>query len=126
MSGLDCIFDTNALIYIMNGNPCMKPYLNKNVGVSVITEIELLSFPDIQKEEEQVIAKLLSNCTIFPIGISEKEKTIELRRKYRMKLPDALIAALAVVHGLPLVTADKGFQKVEELQISLLDPGEPK
>ena len=39
----------------------------------------------------------------------KKEKTIELRKKYKTKLPDAIVAASAIVKGLPLITADKGF-----------------
>ncbi len=122
MNGLEYIFDTNALIYIINGNPCMKPFLDKKAGISVITEIELLSFHGIKKEEEQIIRNLLENFTIYSISKEEKEKTIELRKKYSIKTPDAIIAALSVVHGIPLVTADKGFMKIAEAEVILIDP----
>ena len=36
MNGTDCIADTNALIYLLSGDPCMKPYLSKRIGLSVI------------------------------------------------------------------------------------------
>ena len=45
-----------------------------------------------------------------------------LRRIYKTKLPDAIIAATAMVHGLPLITADVGFKKIEGLRLELLIP----
>lgn len=51
MNGIDCIADTNALIYLLSGDPCMKPYLLKRIGLSVISEMELLSFPGITTSE---------------------------------------------------------------------------
>ena len=29
MNGIDFLADTNALIYLLAGNPCMKPYILK-------------------------------------------------------------------------------------------------
>ena len=48
-----------------------------------------------------------------------KEITIEIRRRYRLKVPDAIIAASAFYAKLPLLTADKGFQKLEEVDVVL-------
>ncbi len=40
MSGIDYLADTNALIYLLNGNPCMKPYLQEKLHYSLISEME--------------------------------------------------------------------------------------
>ncbi|WP_434981603.1 PIN domain-containing protein [Daejeonia sp. YH14] len=50
-----------------------------------------------------------------------KEQTIRLKRKYNIKLPDAIIASTSLVYGIPLVTADKGFSKIEELDLILIE-----
>ena len=42
----------------------------------------------------------------------ERALAIELRRSRRVKLPDALIAATALCHGLALLTMDVGLQSV--------------
>ena len=42
--------------------------------------------------------------------------TIDLRGKYNLKIPDAIIAASALYLNLPLISADKVFEKVSELQ----------
>ncbi|WP_374725219.1 PIN domain-containing protein [Flavobacterium arsenatis] len=46
---------------------------------------------------------------------------MELRRKYTIKLPDAIIASTSLVYEIPLVTADKGYSKIEELDLILIE-----
>ena len=41
MNGINFLADTNALIYLLNGNSCMNPYLQKTLAFSVISEMEL-------------------------------------------------------------------------------------
>ncbi|MDD2712735.1 MAG: PIN domain-containing protein [Simplicispira sp.] len=48
----------------------------------------------------------------MPIDLSVEDRAIALRRSRRVKLPDALIAATALVHGLQLLTLDAGLQSV--------------
>ncbi|WP_414601150.1 PIN domain-containing protein [Algoriphagus sp. NG3] len=50
-----------------------------------------------------------------------KEQTIQLKRKYSLKLPDAIIASTCIVLEIPLVTADRGFIKITELNLILLE-----
>lgn len=45
------------------------------------------------------------------------EKIIEIRQQYRLKLPDAAIAAMAIQNSASLVTADREFAKVTILNI---------
>ncbi|MDB9526539.1 PIN domain-containing protein [Oscillatoria sp. CS-180] len=45
------------------------------------------------------------------------EKIIEIRQKYRLKLPDAIIAATSIHNSAGLVTADKAFERVDLLTI---------
>ncbi len=122
MNGINFVADTNALIYLLNGNPCMTPYLDKSLVYSVISEMELLSYPGITESEENSIKSLLADCEEIALSTGIKEKTIELRKKYRTKLPDAIVAASAIVKGLPLITADKGFNQIEELNLELIVP----
>jgi predicted nucleic acid-binding protein len=47
--------------------------------------------------------------------------TIEVRKKYRIKLPDAIVAATALHHGFTLVTNDTAdFDRIKG--IKLLNP----
>ena len=122
MNGIDYVADTNALLYLLSGNECMRPHLDKRLAISIISEMELLSFTGITETEEANVRALLSECKNLPLTEGIKETAIRLRRKYNTKLPDAIIAATAVDNSCCLLTADKGFMKIEELQVELLNP----
>jgi predicted nucleic acid-binding protein len=44
-----------------------------------------------------------------------KERYVEIKKKYKLKLPDAIIAASAIAFDMPLITSDKQFKTVNEL-----------
>ena len=117
----DFIADTNFLIYVHEGNKIVEPFLEYNFGISFITEVELLGFKGITKTEEIKLKKLLIDCFLIEWNTTIKEQTIELRKKYTLKLPDAVIASSAIVYGIPLVTADMAFSKIEELDLVLIE-----
>lgn len=122
MNGIDFLADTNAVIYLLSGNNCMKPYLQKTLAVSVISFMELLSFPGITGDEEKMIRQFLSMRKIIQIDKDIMEKTIQLRREYKIKLPDAIIAATALILEIPLISADTGFCKIVNLQLEQIKP----
>lgn len=122
MNGIDFLADTNALIYLLNGDSCMFPYLQKNLAISIISTMELLSFSGMTETEGQSIRAFINDCKEIALSNEIKEKTIEIRKKYRTKLPDAIIAASAIVNNLPLITADKGFNQIEELNLQVIAP----
>lgn len=122
MNGIDFIADTNAIIYLLSGKPYMRPYSDARLGVSVITEMELLSFPRITPDELKNLRSLLSDCTVLSLDTAIKERAILVRRTYGTKLPDSIVAASALKSGIPLITADKGFCKIAELDLRLLEP----
>ena len=122
MNGTNFLADTNALIYLLNGNQCMSNYLQKNLYVSVISEMELLSYSGITLDEEMQIKSFLNDCNEVTLTKEIKDKTIEKRKKYKTKLPDAIIAASAIVKNIPLITADKGFCQISDLTLELIVP----
>lgn len=64
---------------------------------------------------------LLSRCIIIPMDNDIKNKAILIRRAYGTKLPDAIVAATSICNHLPLLTADKGFKRIEGLDLNLLE-----
>ena len=122
MNGIDFLADTNALIYLVNGNSCMLPYLEKNLALSIISTMELLSFSGITETEDQSIRSLINDCKEIILSNEIKEKAIEIRKKYKIKLPDAIVAASALVNNLPLITADKVFNQIRELDLQFIVP----
>ena len=55
MSGIDFIVaDTNILIYLQDGQPAIKPYLNSILYISSITEVEFLGTKDLSRTEIKI------------------------------------------------------------------------
>lgn len=42
------------------------------------------------------------------------EEAIRLRKTYRLKIPDAIVAATALTQQVPLLTADHDFERVKD------------
>jgi predicted nucleic acid-binding protein len=59
----------------------------------------------------------LIDCKVINIDNSIKNFYSSLRKKYNLKLADAIIAATSISLGIPLITADKQFQIVSELNL---------
>ena len=120
MNGNRFLLDTNIILYILSGDKIIANYLrNKILYTSIICEIELFSYKSISLNEEKEIQKFLSKFRIISIDQSVKELSIQLRKKYSLKIPDTIIAATSISLGIPLVTADKGFEQISELTIDL-------
>lgn len=113
------VLDTNAIIYLQRGT--VAEILPPGAyWISVITEIELLSFPGLSTEQKTWLLRLISDLEIADIDMKIKQCAIELRLAYRLKLPDALIAATALVHDALLLSNDTGFAKIASLRTRTL------
>ena len=121
MSGIDFLADTNFLIYLLEGRQEAEIFADFSFAISFITEIELLGRKDISKEEIAIIQDLLDNCLIIDLNPSIKAKAIQLKQVKKIKLPDSLVAATAQYFGLTLLTADKGFENISNLDVFLLE-----
>jgi predicted nucleic acid-binding protein len=116
MNGNKMVIDTNIALYLLDGDEILKEYLeDKAFYLSSITELELLSFKGITETEETAIEFFLEECSIVDMNRGIKDISIDLRRNYKLKLPDAIIAATAIFLGIPLISADGHFDKIEDL-----------
>ncbi len=118
MNGNKLFLDTNIILYLLNGDETVAELLNnKQLYISLITELELLAYKGINTEEETVITSFIKQCTVISINNTIKEKTIIIRKAYNTKLPDSIIIATALFLNLPLITSDIEFKKVKELTL---------
>jgi len=90
---------------------------DKNIYCSFITEIELKSSKKFNQKEADTMEEILSSIHILDINPEIKNHTVYLRKKYGLKLPDAIIAASSIFIDFPLITADKAFSKIKETDI---------
>ena len=120
MSGSNIFADSNILIYILNGEKNVEPYLESFFVVSYISEIELLGHKKLNIRIESELKNMFNSCFIVEMNSHIKQRTISLKRKYNIKTPDAIIAASAIEMSLPFLTADKDFKRIKELDLILL------
>ena len=106
------VLDTNAVIFLTTkGNMIhheLKDELNEaDLFVSVISEIELFAKKELPPDEEENLRALLSDrITVIDLTNDVKKETIALRRNNKLKLPDCIVAATAIVLNAVLLTAD--------------------
>ncbi|MCM0592053.1 MAG: type II toxin-antitoxin system VapC family toxin [Gloeotrichia echinulata IR180] len=118
------LYDTNIFIYYLADELKVSSFFAENfldlheVFVSPIVRIELLSFSGLSNEEEQAIEDLLSQFKLVPLLREIENLTIQLKQQYKIKLPDAIIAASALSQDASLVTRNVGdFQGIAGLKI---------
>ena len=122
MSGVSIVSDTNPLIYLLNGSEKAAEYLNnKQVWISVISELELFGKKGLTEAEKKEINSLIDNCFVAELNYSIKNITKELLQTDKIKLPDAIIAATALYLDLPLLTFDSNFSRFPNLKLFVLD-----
>lgn len=92
--------------------------LENSFNVSIVSKVELLSYNKLSGVEIERIREFLAEANVHFIDENTAEKTIEIRKKYGLKLPDAFIAATALVKNFALVTRnEKDFDKIENLEV---------
>jgi len=115
--------DTNAVIYYFEGQKQTTDLIdklrsnNENFVISTITELELFSLANLTEEDKIRINLWLNQIYILPVDSVVAHKAAEFRRDYRLKTPDAIIAATAMLNGGKLITRDIVFKRIKNLEI---------
>lgn len=113
------LLDTNIVIYLVNGILATE-LPEGQYCISIISEIELLSFSGLSVAEEQKIRALLGIVESVQVTNLVRDETIKIRRNSKLKLPDAIIAASALSENAILLTNDQAFSGIDKLTIKSL------
>jgi len=97
--------DTNAAIYFLAGR-LSEPLPAGEWLISVITELELRSYPFATRDDERRVAEFLSQIPAIDLTPEIKTLAVALRREKQLKLPDAIVAETAQATQAILVTND--------------------
>jgi len=103
------LIDTNIIIYYFNGitdDRDIVEILKNSFNISIITKIEFLSWKKLLEDEvlNKKAIDFISNANIYELNNTIANQAIYNRQKYKIKTPDAIIGATAIVYGFELVT----------------------
>lgn len=121
MSGTNIVFDTNTLINFFKGHPGLQQYTSSSVFLSIVTVLEFLSYPNITPADEALLSGFLKKVALIDLTMSNTslfEQVVTVRKTYKLKLPDAIIAATGLVNNATVVTNDTNFPKVVGLSVA--------
>jgi toxin FitB len=111
----DLLVDTDVCIDHLAG--ARRLPRSRRLAYSVITRAELLAGAN--EDDEPNVRRLLAGMDELPVDRRVAERAGLLRRQLpRLRMPDALIAATALVHSLTLHTKNaRDFKQVSALRL---------
>ena len=103
------LLDTNIIIYYFNGltdDQQVDELLVNSFNISIISKIEFLGWNGFLTDQllYQRAQSFITHAKVFNLDAQIANKTIELRQQYKIKTPDAIIAATALIHRLGVAT----------------------
>jgi predicted nucleic acid-binding protein len=124
--GSQYLLDSNVIIGYLRGKlpdsgmKALSAIVDQIPNISVISQIEILRFND-SPENEAILNNFVAKSVIHSLSPSVVLRTIALCKQSKIKLPDAIIAATALVEDLVLVTRNiDDFKNIAGLE--LLNP----
>jgi predicted nucleic acid-binding protein len=121
------LFDTNVIIDYLSGSmppqamAAMHQIVNGGFFISIITRIETLGFASGNADVDANTSAFVSLATVFELTPDIAQQAIDLKRVKKIKTPDGIIAATALIHNLPLLSRNtKDFNNITGLTV--IDP----
>ena len=116
MNGNGFLLDTNAIVQLLKGNAELAKVVSEAdfIATSVIAEMEFLSFSELSENDKMLFRAFKSRIEVYDVPSDDPELmqlVVDSRIKFSLKLPDAIIAGTAMLHGLTVLTADDHFKK---------------
>ena len=129
--GATYLIDTNIAIYLLDNT--LKPEDHPNLEVaasvpfnfSVITKIELLGWKTSATQERQ-LENFVNQSNVIDLNDAIVDTTIQIRREHKIQLPNAIIAATAIIYDWILLTRnEKDFERIRGIKLINPMPGTP-
>jgi predicted nucleic acid-binding protein len=112
------LLDSNVIIDTLNGRLNLLAFLDSfpdcEAYINPVVEIEVLARADMNEQEEAEIRLLLGSFKRAEIDRATCEEAIQIRRAKALRLPDALIAASAIILNATVLSNDphlRDFQR---------------
>lgn len=117
------LLDTNAVSdYFLGLLPpanikFLDSVVDKIPNISVITQIELLSWRS-DSDTEQKVRSFVRDCRVLEISPKVVANCVAIRKSRKIKTPDAIIAATALANNFTLITNNEAdFINIKGLKL---------
>ena len=122
MNGKSYFLDTNAAISLLKGAPFPYKLLEKanRIYLSVISYLEYMAYKNLSQADIDLFNQFISRIDVIPLDVKDQRlmnEIIKIRRTYKLKLPDCIIAASALANKATLITADKEMFVVKDVKM---------
>lgn len=116
------LLDTNGVVSLLAGNRELAGQLDgaEYVGISVVSYLEFLAFEGLSDGDRACFAGFCERVEIVPLAHQDQELidlALDLRRRHKLKLPDAIIGATAISRDALLITNDSHFADIKALAV---------
>lgn len=124
------IFDTDVLIWVQRANSNARQLINQtpNRFIAIVTYLELIQGAT-DKRHLNALSLFLQKTKFEVLPLTEEigQRALALlttfRLSHHMSSADALIAATAIEHGLPLCSGNaKHFRQIPQLNFQIFKP----
>ena len=112
------VIDYIAGLYSEKAVQWLNQLIDEEINVSVITKIEVLSFDPDKDDSYPILVDFFEASNLFELTDDIVNKSIQIRQKQKIKLPDAVIASTALVKKMILVSRNtKDFKNIFDLEV---------
>lgn len=123
--GINYLWDTNTAIYYLQqqfpqgAEKFMDDLLkDEQPVISAITEIELLYWKTATEKDLVVLHNFINDALVIELEQPIKLKTADIRKAHKIKLPDAIITATALVYDFTLLSRNTvDFSNINGIKI---------
>jgi predicted nucleic acid-binding protein len=117
--------DTNILIYYSAGDSKVIDFFETNKNsifyLPTIVIAEFLSYPLITEGDQEKFKNFSRQTTLINLDHTVAKLSADIRKHYKLKLADAIIASSALTSNSSLVTRNvRDFSKIPSLKIITL------
>ncbi|HUM53370.1 MAG TPA: type II toxin-antitoxin system VapC family toxin [Chitinophagales bacterium] len=128
---MNYLLDTNVVINYLDGSlpvsgmQLLNTIVDDAPMISIITKMETLGYNFTSIDEQTTLETFINGSTILDLNNDIVNKTIDIKKGKKIKLPDAIIAATAIVYDLVLVSRNiSDFKNISG--INVIDPHDLK
>ena len=118
------LLDTNAVINYLDaslptaGMQLLNTIVDEESMISIVTKMETLGYNFTSVEEQTTMETFINGSTVLDLNNDIVNQTIVLRKAHKIKLPDAIIAATALVYELVIISRNTSdFKNIDGLQV---------